>query len=156
MPVSPIALSSAEFRTVVRLTPLVSIDLVIRNARDEVLLGLRNNEPAKGFYFVPGGAIRKNESLEIAFARIMKTEVGCDAAFADARFLGIYQHFYPTNRFGEAGYGTHYVALDYEIALPEGAAVKGDDQHSELSWWSEAALFASDRVHDNTKAYLRR
>jgi len=37
----------------------------------------------------------------------------------------------------------------------EGAAPKPDDQHSELRWWPIAELMASDRVHDNTKAYFR-
>ena len=59
----PRFLSHAEVDTVIRLAPLIAIDLVIRNARDEVLLGLRKNEPAKGCYFVPGGMILKNERL---------------------------------------------------------------------------------------------
>jgi hypothetical protein len=56
-------LNRSDFHSVVRLAPLVSIDLIIRNARGEVLLGLRNNEPAKGLFFVPGGIIRKQERL---------------------------------------------------------------------------------------------
>jgi colanic acid biosynthesis protein WcaH len=65
----PMLLSPDDFRSVVRLAPLVSIDLIIRNVRGEVLLGLRNNEPAKGSYFVPGGIILKQERLYEAFAR---------------------------------------------------------------------------------------
>jgi hypothetical protein len=34
-------LSHAELDTVIRLAPLIAIDLIIRNAGDEVLLGLR-------------------------------------------------------------------------------------------------------------------
>jgi colanic acid biosynthesis protein WcaH len=36
------------FNTVVTSTPLVAIDLVVRNSRNEVLLGLRLNRPAYG------------------------------------------------------------------------------------------------------------
>ena len=43
-------LSHADLGTVARLTVLVAIDLIIRNVRDEVLLGLRNNEPALGVF----------------------------------------------------------------------------------------------------------
>ena len=68
----PVLLSPDDFHSVVRLAPLVSIDFIIRNARGEVLLGLRNNEPAKGFYCVPGGIILKQERLHEAFARILK------------------------------------------------------------------------------------
>jgi colanic acid biosynthesis protein WcaH len=151
----PTRLSEADFRTVVRLAPLVSIDLVIRNGQGDVLLGLRNNEPAKGFYFVPGGVILKNESLSAAFARILENETNFRAAIADARLLGAYEHFYAANRFGDPGVGTHYVALAYELDLPDTAMLKSDAQHSELRFWSEAALVQSPDVHENTKAYFR-
>jgi colanic acid biosynthesis protein WcaH len=148
-------LSHAELDSVIRLAPLVAIDLIIRNARGEVLLGLRTNEPAKGCYFVPGGMVTKNERLAEAFARLMKNETGCATAFEDARLLGVFEHLYDNNRSGNAGYGTHYVVLGYQVDWREGTAPEPDDQHSELRWWPIAELMASDRVHDNTKAYFR-
>ncbi len=154
-PMPPRPLSHAELAAVVRLAPLVSIDLVIRNRQNQVLLGLRENEPAKGFYFVPGGMIRKGEQLCEAFARILKAETNCSARLEDARLLGVYEHFYDTNRFGEAGYGTHYVALGYALRLADTASLRTDSQHSEIGWWDEAALLASEAVHQNTKAYFR-
>jgi colanic acid biosynthesis protein WcaH len=44
------------------------------------------NEPAKGKYFVPGGVIRKNETMQDAFARILKAEVGIEASLATMWF----------------------------------------------------------------------
>src|SRR5579872_5437912 len=93
----PALLSPADFRTVVRLAPLVAIDLIIRNPQSEVLLGLRANEPAKGFYFVPGGIVLKHERLGDAFARVLKRETNCDGRIEDARLLGAFEHFYETN-----------------------------------------------------------
>ena len=133
------------------MSPLAAIDLVVRNQRDEVLL--RTNEPAKGFYFVPGGMILKNERLNEAFARILKNETNFAATIGDARLLGAYEHFY--NRFGDESFGTHYVVLGYELRLDNNAPLKADAQHSELRWWAEAELLASPKVHDNTKAYFR-
>ncbi|MDP2000518.1 MAG: hypothetical protein Q8K22_13130 [Rhodoferax sp.] len=49
------------FLDVVNHTPLVAVDLVLVRGGHEVLLGLRNNRPAQGFWFVPGGRILKNE-----------------------------------------------------------------------------------------------
>ena len=139
----------------VRLAPLVSIDLIIRNARGEVLLGLRNNEPAKGLFFVPGGIIRKQERLHEAFARILKRETNYDARLEDARLLGVYEHFYDANSFGDENFGTHYVVLAHELKLADASALKSDAQHSEMRWWDERDLLASDQVHENTKAYFR-
>jgi colanic acid biosynthesis protein WcaH len=46
------------FATVIRCAPLVSIDLVLRDPAGRVLVGCRNNEPARGMLFVPGSVIR--------------------------------------------------------------------------------------------------
>jgi colanic acid biosynthesis protein WcaH len=162
-PESPAPLSSPpkflnhdDLGTVIRLAPLIAIDLIIRNARDDVLLGLRNNEPAKDWYFVPGGMVLKNERLADAFSRLLKTETNYTVPIDDARLIGAFEHFYKNNRFGNSDYGTHYVVLGYELKVPDDAAPKPDDQHSELRWWPLAELLASERVHKNTKAYFQR
>lgn len=151
---SPPLLSKADFRTLVRLGPLVSIDLIIRDPMDHVLLGLRTNEPAKGFYFVPGGRIRKNEPVRDAFSRILFEETSCLAAVNEARLLGVHDHLYDTNRFADPGYGTHYVVLAYELRVDKSAIPKIDSQHAEFVWWSEAEILASPHAHPNTKAYF--
>ena len=69
----PNFLSHAELDAVIRLAPLVAIDLIIRNARSEVLLGLRTNEPKT---VTSCGMITKNERLAEASARIVKNETG--------------------------------------------------------------------------------
>ncbi|WP_370701703.1 NUDIX domain-containing protein [Thauera phenylacetica] len=48
-------------------------------AGPELLLGLRNNSPAKGWWFTPGGRIRKNEPLYDAQCRVAKDEIGLKA-----------------------------------------------------------------------------
>ncbi len=154
-PPAPTLLSHADLHTVVRLAPLIAIDFIIRNPRRDVLLGLRNNEPAKGSYFVPGGMILKNERLTDAFARILKRETNFDASIGDARLLGAYEHFYEVNRFGDPAFGTHYVTLGYELRIGDPALLQADRQHSELIWWAERDLMSSEQVHENTKAYFR-
>src|SRR6516165_7240664 len=68
---APRFLASNDFARIVRLAPLVSIDIIVKDPQGYTLLGLRVNEPAKGKYFVPGGVIRKNETIRDAFARIL-------------------------------------------------------------------------------------
>ena len=63
-------LDSATFLKIVELTPLVSIDLIVFNDKDEVLLGYRKNRPARDSWFVPGGKILKDERIHQAFRRI--------------------------------------------------------------------------------------
>jgi len=142
------------FLEVVRRTPLVSIDLIVTNPDGAVLLGLRANEPARGTWFVPGGRIRKDERIDAAFTRIARAELGCSLARADAAFVGVFEHFYPTNFAGEPGWGTHYVVLAHRVPWPAGAAPVADAQHGALKWWKVAELLAAPDVHPNVKAYF--
>jgi colanic acid biosynthesis protein WcaH len=68
----PRFLNKDEFAQVVRNTPLVSIDLIIRDPDQCVLVGLRSNEPAKGKWFVPGGVVRKCEPLADALPELLR------------------------------------------------------------------------------------
>lgn len=145
----------ADFAQVVRLTPLVSIDLILRDPQGQVLVGLRTNEPARGLWFVPGGRIEKEERLADAFARILAVETGLRLPMTQSRLLGVYEHFYDTNRFEVPGYGTHYVVIGRELQLDHRPAIKTDDQHSAMRWMHPQEILAAPDVHENTKAYFR-
>jgi colanic acid biosynthesis protein WcaH len=149
-------LDDKSFAVVAKSAPLVSIDLILRDPDGTVFVGLRNNEPAKGFYFVPGGVIRKNEAFDDAFQRILAAETGLSATRSTACFVGVYEHFYSANRFGDPTYGTHYVVLGYELALLGRPIISLDSQHSAYRWLSEDQLLSASDVHENTKAYFRR
>ncbi len=143
-----------EFLEVVIRAPLVSIDLIVRDDDGRVLLGLRRNAPARGYWFVPGGCIRKNETLDLAFGRITLDELGVTAQRGDARLLGVFDHLYDENAGDLPGFGTHYLVLAH--ALPEGIAVTPPlEQHSEYRWLSVEALLADPHVHEYSKAYFR-
>src|SRR6516162_10264536 len=122
----PRFLNKDEFAQVVRNTPLVSIDLIIRDPDRCVLVGLRANEPAKGKWFVPGGVVRKDERLSEAFARIVKVEIGLEASIGDAKFIGVYEHLYNNNVFEAEGFGTHYVVLAHELNLDHRPSIVSD------------------------------
>jgi len=147
-------LPRSEFLAVVARAPLVSVDLIVRDGAGQVLLGLRGNAPARGTWFVPGGCIRKNETLDGAFARIAQTELGIAATRADAGFLGVYEHFYDDNAGDLPGFGTHYVVLAHQLTVG-GALDPPLEQHSRFRWLAPAALLGDPGVHEYTKAYFR-
>ena len=147
-------LDPPELIELVRLGPLVSIDLVIRDSRGRTLVGLRSNEPARDLWFVPGGRVGKDETLDEAFARIAMQELGVTVHRRDARFLGVFEHFYDTNFLERAGVSTHYVALPHAFSLPGGdAEIRLDGQHRSIRWITEEELATDPRVHPNTRAY---
>jgi len=147
-------LKPAEFANIVRLTPLVAIDVIVRSPDGRVLVGRRTNEPAKGMLFVPGSRISKNETRKAAFRRITHEELGLELKIETARFVGVYEHIYETNRFERPGFGTHYVTLAYEVALALDLANLPTDQHGEYLWLTTSELLHSTEVHANTKAYF--
>lgn len=146
-------LEAELFKTVVAATPLISMDLIVRNTDGQILLGLRNNRPAQGFWFVPGGRIVKDETFSQAFSRLTAVELGHVHSIEEATFLGPYQHFYADNFSGET-FSTHYVVLGYQLMLDLDLSALPDEQHQGYQWWSEADLLKSEQVHANTKAYF--
>ena len=145
----------AHWLEVVERAPLISIDLIVQDSEDRVLLGWRTNEPARSTWFVPGGVIRKDEPLNEAFARIAKIELGLTLVRHNARFLGVYEHLYPGN-FAEApGISTHYIVLAHAIRVERLPIKPADAQHRELLGLKPMDLLAHPQVHENTKAYFR-
>lgn len=148
-------LEQAIFATVIDSTPLVSIDLVVINENNQALLGKRLNRPAKGYWFVPGGRILKNESLENAFKRLTKDELGEQYLINEASLLGPYDHFYDDCVFNEAT-STHYVAIAYILKVKSNMLddLPIAEQHSNYNWLSIEELLNDNDVHKHTKWYF--
>ncbi|MDE1183038.1 GDP-mannose mannosyl hydrolase [Paraburkholderia sp.] len=149
-------LNAPDFLDVVRMTPLVSIDLIVWDTAGRVLLGRRRNRPALGTWFVPGGRIRKGERLDEAFTRIVDAELGiASMERSAARFGGLFEHLYSDNFAAQEEITTHYIVLAYALSLASTASVGRFDQHSEYAWLAPEELLARDDVHENAKAYFR-
>lgn len=148
-------LDEKQFEAIVAATPLVSIDLVIRDSSKKVLLGQRTNRPAKGFWFVPGGRIMKDESISTAFSRLIGVELGLtDCSIGAGKFLGVYQHFYCDSVFGDSP-STHYVVLAFELVVDSLDMREVPlQQHQRYNWFSVSDIVAMDDVHQHTKDYF--
>lgn len=146
-------LSQEDFATVVRSTPLISLDLIVENERGEFLLGKRTNRPAQGFWFVPGGRVQKDERLASAFERLSLAELGLRLPMAAAQFYGVWQHFYDDN-FSGTDFTTHYVVLGFRLKVRKAELSLPDSQHDDYRWLDPEALLASENVHDNSRAYF--
>ncbi|MEN3751920.1 GDP-mannose mannosyl hydrolase [Mangrovibacter yixingensis] len=146
-------LSREAFATVVESTPLISIDLVVENERGEYLLGRRNNRPAQGYWFVPGGRVQKDETLANAFERLTEGELGCKLPMEQGQFYGVWQHFYDDNFAGDA-FTTHYIVLGFRLKVNTSDLRLPDEQHADWRWQKPDAVLNSEDVHSNTLAYF--
>lgn len=146
-------LSDDVFQHIVKNTPLISIDLIVKNNQGQVLLGKRNNPPAKNFWFVVGGRIRKNEKFHQAFTRLTMQELGQSFSLEQARFIAPYQHFYDDSIFGD-NISTHYVVLAYELVV-DNLNNLPIEQHSHYQWFNVDELLKNNEVHQYTKDYFK-
>ena len=155
-------LEKKDFENIVLNTPLVSIDLCILDKR-KILLGKRKNHPAKNFYFVPGGRIRKNEIINIALSRILEDEIGYK--FIDdniqKKLLGIYEHFYDDNFLGNNKFKTHYIVLAFLISFDQIEKISDvplhKDQHSNYIWYDlENKIIKDIGIHKYTYSYIEK
>lgn len=152
---SPSILSRSALADVVSNAPLVSIDMIVEDEQGNVLFGLRANPPAQGYWFVPGGRIRKNESLDTAFARITRDELGRQLSIAEGRLIGVFEHFYDTDFNGTIGASTHYVVLAYRLQVTRASLPLPHEQHEQYKWIQPACVAQHPRIHLYAQAYFR-
>ena len=154
-------LPAALFAQACAILPLVSIDWVLTNASCQLLLGKRNNAPARDYWFTPGGRIRKGEPLSSAKFRIAKEELGLSVEVLDrAILMGAWDHFYSNSAF-DSSVSTHYVNLPHwvqisevdklDLVLPSGAT----EQHSAWQWFDLTDASGSDVVHPYVRVYAQ-
>ena len=143
------------FKLIVSNTPLFSIDIVLLNEKNEILTGLRNNPPAKNFWFLPGGRVKKNQILDEAFCEITKSELGKCLKYENSTLLGLHEHLWSDSIYGD-DISTHYINAPMMIKkeqsyfdLPD-----NDAQHSGYKWtkWNE---FEKDpSIHSMSKLFI--
>jgi colanic acid biosynthesis protein WcaH len=143
-----------RFRNVVRDSVLVSLDLLIVNDKAEVLVGRRQNPPAKDWLFVPGGRVYKEERLTDALQRISVSETGVDLSQAGGSLYGVYDHLYTDNGLGEDGISTHYAVIACLFENCPSIHSPGDAQHEYFQLMSIPELLSHPRVHAYTRNYF--
>tara|TARA_B110000211_G_C13559280_1_gene327080 strand:+ start:24 stop:500 length:477 start_codon:yes stop_codon:yes gene_type:complete len=145
-------LEKETFKTVVKNTPLVSIDLCIV-WDGKILLGKRKNDPLKGFFFTPGGRILKNETWQDCLCRVASSELALKVRDPnDFRLMGVWDHFYENSAVGE-GISTHYVNLPYCICMKKKPDFQIDEQHEKISWFDLKEVASSSGFHKHMRNY---
>ena len=143
-------LSHSKLYDVVKHTTLSSVDLLVVY-KDELLLGKRNNNPAKGFWFNPGGKIFKLETQKEAIDRVLLKE--CNIKTDSYELVGVYDHIYDNN-FQDNKTKTHYVSTCYKINLKIKPFIEPDSQHSVFKFMKLSTALEKEDVHPYVKQFI--
>ena len=147
-----------DYLNVIKHTQLVALDLIIINEKNEVLLGYRNNNPAKNTWFTFGSRIFKDETFEQACERVSKTELGMNIELKDCKKNGVYAHNY-SNNFENEDFGTNYLVFAYFYYIKDynTNSILGDNQHSTFEWFNIDDIINNkytNKVHENVRNYF--
>ena len=145
-------LSKQDFKFIVENTPLVTIDFICKDQDGKVLLGKRVNDPAKGYYFTPGGRIFKNESIKNAILRLSAKELGTPLQLEALKFNGFYDHLFENSIFGDLSLHCVNLAFGHQFSkLPE----LPDQEHEEYKFFTVEDILSRKDVHEYVRWYFR-
>lgn len=106
-------ISDKEYKKIVELVPILCVDIILRHNNKYVLVK-RNNEPLKGFHWVIGGRLLKDESLWEGAMRKVREEVG--VGVHELKPVGFYEDSYSRSAFGIP---THTDSIVFEAETDE-------------------------------------
>lgn len=113
--------------------PILGVGALIFDG-DRILLVERGNEPLKGQWSLPGGAVETGEPLADAIRREVREETGFE--IDPVEVAEIFERITPDSG-GRTKY--HYVLIDYLCRITGGELKAGDDA-SAVRWFSKGEL----------------
>lgn len=132
------------FEKICQSIPILCVDGIVTLDR-KILLLKRKNEPAKGEWWVPGGRVKKNETLDEAIVRKIKDETGLEVKI-DKQF-GLFETIFDDK---------HTVNICY-ILTTDNQNVLIDEEHEDYGWFDFQSLPKVDnRLESVIKKYFNR
>ena len=122
------------FLSLTRLTPMINVDLLIRDGAGRVLLTWREDRFYPAGWHIPGGIIRFRETIDHRIAEVARLELGTTIAEIP-KLLNVHEFIEPERR--TRG---HFISLLYECSLngepaAERAWAGGNPRHGQWAWF---------------------
>ena len=107
-----IGLNKEIFEYISRTTPLINVDLLIKDEKNRTLLAWRDDKYAKQGWHIPGRIVRYRETLEDDVKMCAEIEIGVPVEF-NPNPIKITEFFHP-----DYNVRGHFVSLLYKCDLP--------------------------------------
>ena len=119
------------YKKIIKLLPIVCVDVIIKNSDGKFLLVKRKNNPLMGQFWLVGGRIEQMEKAQDAAKRKIMEEVGLEVE--DLVFEGCYEDNFDKNAFESVPY--HTISLIFSCLINYNSQeIKLDKQCSEWAW----------------------
>ncbi len=115
-----------KFREIERLIPIASFNAIIVDSEGRVLVMKRNNEPAKGRYWFPGGRIKLGQSLEEALKEQTEEETGLE--WSDLKVLKV------ASVDSSIFKNRHTVNINFLLKKVSNSEAQLNQEHSDYKW----------------------
>jgi ADP-ribose pyrophosphatase YjhB (NUDIX family) len=140
------------FYFVSQLTPLINVDLLVKNKKGQVLLTWRDDRFYGPAWHIPGGIIRFKEKIEDRIEKVAQLELGASVRFAPEP---IYIRGLINTERDVRG---HFISLLFLCKLtsdlPQGRAYAGDvPKPGEWAWHDQAPKDLL-KVHEAFRKYI--
>jgi len=138
-------LSQKEFWDIYKKVPRLTVEIIIKT-NEGIFLTMRNIEPCKGLWHLPGGTVRFGEKLTASVSRIAKRELGIEVR--GTKLLGYVE--YPSHY--EAGLDSP-VGIAFEVTNFEGP-LKPNSEAKDYGWFKKLPPVMHREQQDFLKPYL--
>ena len=116
------------YKIFIKNMPIFCIDFLYE-CEDEYLLLKRVQEPLKGQFWLPGGRLRLNETIEDCVSRIQEREIG--RFIKEYEIIGFSNYFFEYSKNARA---IHTPTLLFKIKTKTKFVPKLDNSHSDYIW----------------------
>lgn len=140
------------FYFVSQLTPLINVDLLVKNKKGQVLLTWRDDRFYGPAWHIPGGIIRFKEKIEDRVEKVAQLELGASVRFSPEpiHIRGLIN--------AERDVRGHFISLLFLCELvsdlpQERAYIKGEPKSGEWAWHNGAPKDLL-KVHEAFRKYI--
>lgn len=140
------------FLLATRITPMVNVDLLIKNEKNQTLLTWRDDRYSMPGWHVPGGIIRFKETMAERVLAVARTELGAEVEFVPVPLV-INELIHPERK--ERG---HFISILYKCRLSsipdESLAFHGGVPRTGQWMWHEKCPDNIISVHEIYREYI--
>ena len=152
IPNSKAGLPQEAFYFVSQLTPMINVDLLIKNKLGQTLLTWRDDKFYGPAWHIPGGIIRFKEKIEDRSNKVAENELGCEVKFCTTP-LDICEMM---NK--DRDIRGHFISMLYSCEIvgnPDNLkrSLDNNPQHGQWAWHEEAPQNLL-RVHEPFRKFI--